>query len=49
VRSNTTSETERVVDGVSGFMPEDAHAPLVLAAFDLEHLGVLQLLEPRVG
>ena len=43
------AQTKRVVDGMSGFVPEDAHAPLVFAAFDLEHLGFLQLLEARVG
>jgi hypothetical protein len=27
---------------------QDAHAPLVLAAFHLEHLRLLELFEPRV-
>ena len=41
-------QSERVVDGVTGLVPEDAHAPFVLAALDLEHLGLLQRFEPRV-
>ena len=42
-------EPERVVDGVAGLVPQDAHAPLVVAALDLEHLRLLERFEPRVG
>ena len=38
-----------VVDGVPGFVAEDLQAPLRRAALDLEHLGPLELLQPRVG
>ena len=41
-------QPERVVDGVAGLVPEDAHAPFVFAALDLEHLGLLERFEPRV-
>ena len=41
-------QSECVVDGVTGLVPEDAHAPFVFAALDLEHLGLLQRFEPRV-
>ena len=29
-------------------VPQDAHAPLLVAPFDLEHLRLLELFEPRV-
>ena len=35
-----------VVDGVPGLVAQDLHAPLGRAAFDLEHLRPLELLEP---
>ncbi len=37
-----------VVDGVAGLVAENLHAPLVLAAFDFEHLRFLELLEARM-
>ena len=37
-----------VVDRVAGLVPEDLHAPLRRAPFDLEHLGALELFQPRV-
>ena len=37
-----------VVDHVPGFVPENAHAPLVIAAFDLEHLRLFQPLQARM-
>ena len=42
------AQAERVVERVSGLVPQDAHAPFVLAAFDFEHLRLLELLEARV-
>jgi hypothetical protein len=36
----------RVVDRVSGLVAQNPHAPLVLAALDLEHLRFLEALEP---
>jgi hypothetical protein len=33
---------------MSRLVPQDAHAPLVLAAFDLEHLGLLEPGQPRM-
>ena len=41
-------QTVGVVDGMAGFVAQDAHAPLVLAALHLEHLRLLELLEPRM-
>ena len=41
-------QPERVVDGVPGLVPQDAHAPFVFAALDLEHLGLFQRFESRV-
>src|SRR5688500_12273334 len=40
------AELVGVVDGVARLMAQDAHAPFMLAAFDLEHLRFLQPLEP---
>ena len=37
-----------VVDDVAGFVAQDAHAPLVLAALDGQHLRLLEALEPRM-
>ena len=42
-------QLEGVVDGVAGLVADDAHAPLVLPALDLEHLRFLELLEPRMS
>ena len=36
-----------VVDGVPGLVAQDLDAPVVRAALDLEHLALLELLEPR--
>src|SRR5262249_20581430 len=44
----TPLQPERMIDRVAGFVPQDAHAPFVFAAFDLEHLRFLEPLEPRV-
>ena len=33
---------------MAGFVAENAHAPLVVPAFDLEHLALLEPLEPRM-
>ena len=38
----------RVVDGMSGLVPQDLQAPRVRAPLDLEHLGAFELLEPRM-
>ena len=37
-----------VVDDVAGLVAQDAHAPLVIAALDFEHLRLLEPLEPRM-
>ena len=37
-----------VVDDVTGFVAQDAHAPLVFAALDRQHLGFLEAFEPRM-
>ena len=41
-------QPEGVVDGVARLVAQDAHAPLVFAAFDFEHLRLLELLEAGV-
>jgi hypothetical protein len=42
-------ETKRIVNGVSGLVPQDSHTFAFAAAFHLDHLCALQLDQPRVG
>src|SRR5678815_3167120 len=43
------ADTIGVLDGMSGLMSEDAHAPLCSASLDFQHLSQFQFLQPRVG
>jgi hypothetical protein len=44
----TATDCEGILDGVTGFVPKDAHAPVRIAAFDFEHLIQLKFGETRV-
>jgi hypothetical protein len=37
-----------VIDRMSGFMPQELHAPIVCASFDLEHFGMFDSREAWV-
>ena len=41
-------QVKRVVDGVAGLVPQDAHARVVVAALHFEHLRELQLGQSRM-
>ncbi len=45
----TSSQTIGVVDGMSRFVSQNPHAPLLGPAFDFQHLLSLQTYQPRVS
>jgi hypothetical protein len=42
-------QAKSIVDGVAGFVTQDAHALNIGAAFDLEHLFSFELHQARMG